>query len=321
MKKVYYFDYKKYSDILDETYPMTGLNDYLDYNTLTYDNFEKIKKVLEEVINNPKLKDYKVDEYRKYEELTCLSENAKQAFDQLFSNPDIYLYGHGGNAKEIIESEGFRCRYANLESHFIPLEHTNESLSKLDNWPHRGYNEIAILALNNTEYNPIYKERERKNTYDTDIYTIPNEYFAGYYDSETKTFTPNPNFKLTHEYNPEITRYEDEDRYSYRLHTQDQLINDYFRNLDKIRNILFFSKGRNLSKKGYIDVKSQAMNLLNKANEIQNKLSTEYIENLTKSENKINDLNDSFDSEKWGSFDWDIDDWDLKEEEETKKTR
>lgn len=324
MEKVYCFNSDEFSEAIEKIYSVVGMYSHLEYSNLSMENFLKLKQILDDTINNPQLKE-KVVRIKNEEEITCLPEQAKKVFDQLFDNENLCLYGHGGEAKDIIESEGFRCRYADLSSHFLPLEKTNNSLNLLNNWPHKNASKIAILALNITEYNPIYKQREARNTDDTDIYTIPNEYFVGYYDSKEKSFVLNPNFRVNHDYNPENTIYQNEKYFGRILpKTQDETILEFFRILNKISNVLFFSSLMNLSKESYINVKKQVLNYMGKAEKLQNKFTPEYLENLKKVEELQVNESKQDDAKIYNNDDWNFDDWDpddFEVEKETSKKR
>lgn len=304
----YTFDNDSYYNLLEKLYLNNGF--IFDYDCLTKENLEQLEECLNKVIDNPILRE-KVSYREKGEEITCLPEQAKVVFDALFDNEDLVLYGHGGCAEEIINSGTFNCRYAELGSHFIPLDNTNESLSLLNNWPHRGASQIAIMALNVTEYNPIYKERDAISTYDTDVYSISSEYFVGYYDNEKSKFILNPNFKTIHDYDPECTLYEDNEKYyGLSLRVSDPNVREFLFILYKINCVLFFASNRNLSERGYLNVKKQIKEYMKQAWKLQQSFTDEYIEELKKAdmfqeidEIAFDGIGDDIDFSDWDFFD------------------
>ena len=322
MDKAYCFDYEKYMEVLDRLYPTEGISQNLNYDDFTQNNYDTLMKVLSDILEKPKLKDVKELEFDE-EEITCLPDQAKKIFDQLFENKNLRIYGHGGAGKEIVESKGMKCKYNNLGSHFIQLTKTNESLSQLNNWHHKSSNQIAILVLNVTEYNPIYIDNKVNEDYE-DRYMIPNEYFAGYYDAIEQKFILNKNFKIEHNYDEHNTGYIDEERMLGRGFSDDEKINELSQILNKIGLIMFFaSTTSNLSRHGYSEVKKSILSLTRKAGEIQKILSPEYIQKLKEEQNKT--LNYSDDENNMNFFETDqdlnFDDWDLEEESTSEKSK
>lgn len=291
--KVYYFDYKKYVDTYQRLYPVMGAMMRLDYSSLTKENLDKLIDVLQSVIVDVKVKDKIIDGVSN-EEITCLSEQAKSAFDELFSNSDLAFYGHSGNVDEIMKSGVFRCRYANLGSHFVSLSKNNKSLSKLNDWPHGGYKKIIILALNKYEYNPLYIARESKGSYDPDIYSIPIEYFAGYYDVEKQEFVANPKFKTTHEYNPNASIYQKELAYNGPI-TSSSDVDEFMKSLKTIESILIVSSENGLSINGLKEVKKQIIDLINKVYSLQETFTSNYLKDVFYKDLEI--VNGSYDYE------------------------
>lgn len=283
----YSFDYKKYSDELKKSYPIIGVfNMKVDYDCFTINNLDILMNVLKKIILNPIIQEKEITNDENEEDITCLAKQAKEIFNKLFANKNLVIYGHGGAGKKIIESDGMRCQYADLGSHFIGLTKTNDSLKVLNNWPHHNASQIAIMALNKTECNPIYIQREAKNSYDTEVNLIPNEYFAGYYDAITGTFVANPNFKIEHEYDERATGYVFDERFSQsNLSCNDSNICDLYDVLERINQVMYMASNMcYLSQKGYIDVLKQISVLIKKAYSIQKILNPEYIEKLKKEE-------------------------------------
>lgn len=286
-RTTYSFDYEKYSDELKKLYPIKGVFDMtVDYDCFTIDNLDKLMNVLKEIMFNPIIQEKETINEEIEEDITCLPKQAKEVFDKLFANKDLVIYGHGGAGKEIIESDGMRCQHANLGSHFVGLSKTNASLTALNNWPHRNASQIAIMALNKTECNPIYIQREAENLYDTETNLIPNEYFAGYYDAITGTFVVNPNFKTEHEYDERATGYVFDERFSMGyLSCNDSNIRDLYGVLERISQVMYMASNMcYLSQKSYVDVLKQLSILIKKAYSIQKILNPDYIEELKKVE-------------------------------------
>ena len=304
----YYYDGDEFLSVLDKLYSQAVSVNSLelkDLSLLNKSNLNKLMEVLKKVLSNIKVEQRDIY-HQPNENLTIFRdmEDVKEVFDSLFSNKDLMVFGHGGNALAIMESKEFRCRYANLDSHFVPLIHTNESLSQLFNWPHLGCKQIMILALNRREFNPIYKEREKISDYDTDIYSIPLEYFVGYFDAEKKCFIKNPMFKLRHDYDKSLSKYYIENhRY---FSNQENIVKDFLDVLSTIRFLLIYSKILSLDLRGIKNLEKQILELVNKAYLYQDKLTPDYLETLKKADVLVGNNDDGFIHD-WDSYDWEID--------------
>ena len=302
----YYYDYDLFLEKLDELYPQSfsvNTSNLCDFSCLNRDNLCKLIDVLKKTMTNIKVEKKEIVE-NPYEKLENFSDEVIEVFDDLFSNPDLMIFGHGGEVDKIMNSE-FRCRYANLDSHFVPLVHTNESLENLFDWPHLGCKKIMIMALNRREFNPIYGVREKTSDYDTDIYNIPLEYFVGYFDAEKNIFVKNPFFKTKHEYNSDLKEYiVDNKRY---FSNDEKYVKEFLDALSTIRFLLVYSKIYSLDLNGIKMVESQLLELIEKAYMYQEKLTPEYLDSL-KQENIVkNNQEDEF------TFDWDSSDWEIDE--------
>lgn len=284
VEKVYYFEWEKYGDALEELYPIIGIGGF-DVSILTKDRLDKLMKVLHSVISDIKSRE-KTDLYDVDEEITCLSEQAKVSFEGLFANKDLILYGHGGAVDKIVESGKFTCKCCDLGSHFVCLEKSNESLSKLNAWPHRRHTQIAILALNAHEHNPIYIDNSAVESA-RDNYEIPLEYFAGWYDAVRQLFVPNPMFKVSHSYNPAATIYPGQEHYSgsFRgINLRDNLICDFIYNLELIRYLLIHSSIKGLNLNGLMEIQKQFLRYIEKAYQLQEHITPEYLEKVMSSQ-------------------------------------
>jgi len=315
--KKYCFNYEEYYNAFKEIYPTKGyaFNLKINYENFTKENLDKLFNILTNILNNPLIKEkenYEIIE----EEITCLPNQTIEVFNKLFDNKALAIFGHGGAGKKIIESEGMYCRYPNLGSHFLQLSKTNESLSQLNDWPHLGSKQILIMALNNEELNPIYIKKSKKNSLNEE-YLIPNEYFVGYYDTDSKLFYLNPNFKIEHKYDELATGYVfDEEFFPLEINLDDVNIINLYRNLEKIFNVLYMASIKvNLSRRGYIEVTKQILKYMNDSYKIQDTLTPEYIENLKQNEqkkieleNNNNDIENNFDESLWNFDDWNLDD-------------
>lgn len=315
-EKKYCFNYEEYFNAFEQIYPIkgSGFNLKIDYDGFTKKNLDKLFNILTKILNNPKIKEKEIYEIPK-EEINCLPKQTIETFNKLFDNKELAIFGHGGAGKEIIESEGMYCRYPDLGSHFLQLTKTNESLNQLNDWPHLGSKQILIMALNNEELNPIYIKTDSKNSHNEE-YLIPNEYFVGYYDTESKFFYLNPNFKMEHKYDERATGYVfDEEFFPTAIDINDSNIINLYRTLEKIFNVLYMASIKvNLSKRGYIEVTKQILKYMNEACKIQDILTPEYIEKLKQNEQeKIefennNNIENNFDDSIWSFDGWDLDD-------------
>ena len=298
--KRYTFNKEELNDLIEKLYPVEpGLYPRLDIKSFTKENLDRIISSIKRIIENPIIED--IEEDKKEEKITCFSEETNKKMEEIFHNPDLLFYGHGGNAKAIMDDK-FKCHYPNLGSHFVPLEGTDESLEKLKHWPHKESRYIAIMALNKHEFNPLYKERDRESSYDTDVYSIENEYFVGYYDAENDSFIPNPNFKTRHDFDPSTQLYPEEmvPNRGLQVSGEKEAI-DIYSEIEKISIILFCSSRFQLDEIGYKKFEQQILFRINKLMELQEKITPEI---LNKQEEKKEVVND----EGVESFDWD-DDW------------
>ena len=307
MKK-YELDHNRYMDLFYDLYKTIGLDDELVKESFTDANFNKLLIELEDIIANPIITEIE-DVSDAKEEITIFQEKTNQFFNELLKDDDLVLYGHGGAGKAIIESE-FHCRYANLQSHFLGLSKNNESLAKLKNWPHMGCTQIAIMALNQKEFNPIYRERKQNNSYDQDIYTIPNEYFVGYYDASSDTFHQNPNFKRRHEYDPTCTIYPREEfsnalKWANGPEEAAKLYNE----LKEISLIMLFSSYQPIDELGYKNILAQIKDHIEKAKKLQRQIKPEQFDDFFESKRKQS-LNETVEED----FEFAWDDWEENEE-------
>ena len=310
MKK-YEFNNESFMDLINELYPTKGslINLEIDYECFNEENLNKVINEVKRIIENPIIKD-EVDTEVKKEKINIFGQETNSKLNEIFSNDDLLFFGHGGAAKEIIEGE-FRCRYANIQSHFLQLECSNESLSNLKEWPHLNSKTIAIMALNRHEYNPLYNVREKRNDYDTDIYSIPNEYFVGYYDRNTDEFILNPNFKERHDFNPDSELYQDENiNEGFTIIDGPKLIQDYYKKMELIDRIMYFASLKaNLDEIGYKKVCQKILNEVNVLQKLQEQITPEFIEEQIKKEKIIETQDDDtkIDDEDWVDS-WE-DDW------------
>ena len=191
----YYYDGSKFSELLEEKFPSSAFEG-VSIDEYSEDKVNEMMETLSEVLLNPKSKIMELPE-RTRENITCLSEKVREQIMSLFDDEDLLLYGHGGNAKEILETGKMYCHYNSTPSHFLPLSQTNESLDNFNHWPHKDAHQILIMGINQREFNPLFKKEENGH------YSIPSEYFLGYYDRDLEEFVPNPEFKKRHEYKDE----------------------------------------------------------------------------------------------------------------------
>lgn len=278
MKK-YYFDVTKFSNLVENLFKTNINSKLIDYNSLTRENYDKIFSTLNEILSDIKVTNIEKNISPK-DKITCLEEQPKKCLEELLIHDEYDVYGHGGAAKEIMKSGEFRCHYSNILSHFVPLNMTNDSLSKLNAWPHRGHDKILIMAIPKQEFNPIYKELPQKNSYDTDKFSISLEYMYGYYDATKKRFYLNDSFKKRHKYNPDNTIYQKEIIGYYR--DDDPNVQQLLSTIETIRFILFMTEIRNLDLQGIEEVKNQIIDqikILKKCTEV---LTPEYIINISK---------------------------------------
>lgn len=268
----YYYEDDKYWDLLEALFPNDGFFGEVEFSKFSMDSIDKIMECVSEIICNPKGRKEKLED-RVREKITCLPFGVRRHIERLFDNPDLLIYGHGGRADEILKSGKMYCKNADIGSHFISLEQTNESLEKLNNWPHKGCDKILIMGLNRREFNPIYKE-------DGDRYTISSDYFLGYYDNTFKRFVPNPKFKSEHNYvigdEVEVELYP-RDLGSYPLFSDQENFNQVLLNLATIGKLLTFSKIVPLDERGINNVRKQLLFKMNKTYEEAIKITPEVV--------------------------------------------
>ena len=279
--KRYSFDSEKLRTFIEDLYPFEGiLNPTIDFNLLSKDNFELMCKCIMDVIENPIITE--VDDFVPYrQQITIFDDETNKTLNEIFSNNDLMFFGHGGNGKVIMDTE-FRCRYSAIDSHFVPLQINDETLAMFKDWPHKSASQIAIMALNIHEFNPIYKYTDDPQRIDK--FSIDNEYFVGYYDNSLGKFISNPNFKANHEYNPEATGYEI-DNVDMGIVTPSDLpeVREYFRLLYKISRALYFgSTSKYLDEHGALQMKKQVLNTLKKLTELQNQFTPEFFDEYNK---------------------------------------
>ncbi len=248
--KAYYFDGSEFGDKLKETFP-TDLMGEVSSNAYSEEKVLALLDLAKSTIENPKSREAVLDTLEK-EDITCLPDKVKDKILSLFDDPDILIYGHGGAAGEILKSGKMKCKYANLESHFVPLSPTNQSLNNLNHWVHRDASQILIMGINRREFNPVFREEDKR-------YSISSDYFMGYYDRDKEEFVENPNFKKRHEYKegkPSIELHVG-GYYANRAYAEDEEFNQVLRNLENINLIMGLSKYVPLNKEGIEDVSRQ----------------------------------------------------------------
>ena len=125
----YYYDGSKFSELLEEKFPSSAFEG-VSIDEYSEDKVNEMMETLSEVLLNPKSKIMELPE-RTRENITCLSEKVREQIMSLFDDEDLLLYGHGGNAKEILETGKMYCHYNSIPSHFLPLSQTNESLDNI----------------------------------------------------------------------------------------------------------------------------------------------------------------------------------------------
>ncbi len=294
----YYYDGSKFSELLDEKFP-SSIFDGVSIDEYSEDKVNELMETLNEVLLNPKSKIMELPE-RTRENITCLPEKVREQIMSLFDDEDLFLFGHGGSAKEILETGKMYCYYSSISSHFIPLSQTNESLDNFNHWPHRDAHQILIMGINLREFNPLFKREENGH------YSIPSEYFLGYYDRDLEEFISNPEFKKRHEY-------KDEDP-SIELHTGDFIgnhgctskqenFNRILRDFDTISLLLTISSYSSLDKKGIEDVSKQVSYFTRDTYNEVKKLTPEVISNFKQSiANNTASSNNHFDE--LGDFDF-----------------
>ena len=298
----YYYDGSKFRELLDEKFPSSLFNG-VSIDEYSEDKVNEMMETLNEVLLNPKSKIMELPETTR-ENITCLPEKVRDKIMSLFDDEDLLLYGHGGNAKEILETGKMYCYYNNIQSHFMPLSQTDESLDNFNHWPHRDAHQILIMGINQREFNPLFKREENGH------YSIPSEYFLGYYDRDLEEFVPNPEFKKRHEY-------KDEDP-SIELHTgefigtcyytsKQENFNRILQDFDNIGMLLSNSSYLPLDKKGIEDVSKQVSYFARDTYNQVKKLTPEVISNFKRSmASKTTSSNNHFDD--LGDFDFTFDD-------------
>ena len=300
--KQYKFNTDELFKTINEVYPTSASIFYseLNYKDFTKENLDKVVSVIKDIIEKPIIEDIPASVDSR-EVITCFGDKTNEIMNDIFNNPDLLFYGHGGNAKAIIADE-FKCRYPNLQSHFVSLSPNNESLKKLKEWPHMNSKQIAIMAINKHEFNPLYKKREATSTYDTNVYSIENEFFVGYYDAEKDEFIKNPNFKERHDFNPDVTIYPDEMVKTNGLFVDGLVeVQNIYKELDYLRRILYFSSYFELDEIGYKKLEQQVLYRINEIYKLQEKITPDFIRQQDeKSMNGItNDIHD-IKVDEWG---------------------
>lgn len=285
MEKLYSLNSMAFYDTYDNLYKKIGKTLEIDYNTLTMENLNKLMKVLTDIILNPIEIEDKVE--RRKGNISCLDDESNQIFNNLFNDPHIKVYGHGTfSAKEIFDSGIFKCEYPNLSSHFLMLDNNDESISKVKKWPHKNSSQVLILAIDDREYYPIYKEENSITINMRSEHSMPIEYFVGYYDAEHKQFIKNDKFKIEHKYNPEYTLRGDEEFHSVLACSYDKNVSEFVKIIEKIHNILLKLAKRkiNLNTLKYIQV--ELTNHMKRLYELQSLFTKEY---LSKAEQSYNE--------------------------------
>lgn len=299
----YYYDGSKFSKLLDEKFPKSmGIDSSVDFSLCSRQSIDEIMDSLKETLANPFMRQVEVlDSVR--ENITCLPDKVKDKIVSLFDDDNLLLYGHGGNADEILREGKMRCKYANIPSHFIPLSQTNSSLDNLNHWPHRDAKKILIMGIDRREFNPIYR-REYNG------YSIPSEYFLGYYDKELEEFIVNPLFKRRHEYreeDPSIELHTGE-YHARSLYSDQDNFQHILDNLTNINMILNLSSYLPLDQKGITGVAGQVLHLVKDTYEEVEKITPEAVSayNSTKTTNNNDRVSDNsiFTDEDW-TFDFD----------------
>ena len=107
------------------------------------------------------------------------------------------------------------------------LDNNDESISKVKKWPHKNSSQVLILAIDDREYYPIYKEENSITINMRSEHSMPIEYFVGYYDAEHKQFIKNDKFKIEHKYNPEYTLRGDEEFHSVLACSYDKNVSEF----------------------------------------------------------------------------------------------
>lgn len=272
--KRYQFDSSNLTDLKKELYKtIPAIYPELVPECFTDDNLVKVINEIQRILDNPIVTEEEIPE-RKSEEITCFDEETNKKLNEIFSNKDLVFFGHGGAAEEIINSR-FECKYPNLLSHFIQLEDTNESLSQFKSWPHKNCPQIAIMALNIHEYNPIYKTYKGRGSGNETMYSISNDYFIGYYDNDKGEFILNPNFKERHEYDEECTTYQDVFS-APAVSGPDEMIE--FNTIVSETGILLRNSSHKvyLDEKGYKEVKENVLHKMKRLKELQDIIKTKY---------------------------------------------
>ena len=296
----YKFDSDSLYSLKNELYKeIPGLYPELVTECYTEDNLIKVINKIQEIIDNPIITEEEMPKVNK-EEITCFDEETNKKLNEIFSNNDLAFFGHGGAGETIINTE-FKCKYPNLLSHFIPLSQTNESLSQFKAWPHKNCPQIAVMALNMHEYNPIYKPFKGEGSSGETLYSIANDYFVGYYDNDKGEFILNPNFKMRHEFDEECTVYQKEISV-HAVSGPDEIVK-FDKELGNIISILnSASNVTYLDEQGYKEVKEQILHKIKNLKELQDVITPEYIDKLEKKTETVdNQTNNTFDwNGDWG---------------------
>lgn len=307
----YVFNCDKLSDLIDNLYPTRGLIESIDFNILTEENCKILVDSILDIINNPE-KEIIDDLDLNINKISIFDEETNNKLNKIFSNKDLMFFGHGGDAKTIINNE-FHCHYLTLDSHFLRLNISDEGLSIFYHWPHKDAHQVAIMALNIHEFTPIFKINN--NPYSSDKYVIDNSYFVGYYDRDLAKFIENPNFKSEHGYDPDA-KYFEMDQLEMGITSPEgpEEVKEFFVSIRKIARILLFAnKKKILNDHGLVNLQKYILDSLKTIIELQSKFTPQLFEEyneILKNENEEEIEDDLTDDEKpyvLGGLD---DDWD-----------
>lgn len=284
----YYYDSSKFRELLDEKFPTSVFSD-VSIDTYSEEKVNELVGVLQDTLLKPKIKTMVLPD-RIREDITCLPDKVKDKITSLFDDEDLLLFGHGGNAEEILKTGKMYCHYSNISSHFLALSQTNESLDNFNHWPHRDAHQILIMGINQKEFNPIFRKEDNK-------YSIPSEYFIGYYDRDLEDFIPNPDFKNRHEYvdeDPSLELHIGEYKpliVSAELEDFEQILGDF----QSINVLLSATAYLPLDKKGITDVSKQALHFVKNIYQKTKKITPDVIKKY-KENNTLDSSNNSDDS-------------------------
>lgn len=274
MSKRYYFNNTDIFSIIDELYPMS-INNSLDHNSFNNDNLNRLVDRIEDILEDVKIQDIEEDK-KNLEDMEFLSSQANDKLKEIFANPDNLVFGNGGMADVILDTNHFYCRFPNLDSHFLPLS-WNSDLEKLNNWPHNNAGKILLLVLNKRENNPIFKDIDSSNPDSNFRYEIPIEYFAGYYDRDRQEFIPNEKFLLEHDYDEYYPIYHNP--VPSILLNEPDIIQEFYYTMREFAYALA-NTSEGLSKKGYEGICNQYLTMIKKLRELQLQITPEFLSRL-----------------------------------------